>query len=181
MCLLFGAETMAADLAKEGTFTETFYGFGTFKGFPVGNTRNLSRFEQDGMHVGNGLMDHMTAHCFGTNDRMDDMRETSCNCVHTDPDGDQIVTDNRSNGKFPKDAKDLEGIAVMTTGTGKYAGISGSEKYTCHGSVFKAPTEETFFSSCTARAATNSRELLFVSLCKSPAAHTLSLCARKRG
>ena len=80
---------------------------------------------------------------------MDDMRELRAHCVHTDPAGDQIVTDNGSNGKYPKDAKSVDGTATITTGTERYTGISGVYKYVCHGSDFKAPTEGTFFVHCT--------------------------------
>jgi hypothetical protein len=144
--LLPGAEVKAADLSKEGTYTDSFYGFGSFKGYAIGKNRSLSGFEEDGLHLGNGLFDHMTSHCFGTNDRVDDMREVRANCIHTDLDGDQIVTDNRSD-KYPRDAKTTNGVGVMTTGTGKYTGITGTIKYTCR-SDFKAPTDGTFFVTC---------------------------------
>jgi len=72
MCIMFtlGATVYfpaaAADLPKEGTFTNAGYGFGTFKGFSVGKTRYANAFEMDGVIVGEGLGNHMTFHCFGT-------------------------------------------------------------------------------------------------------------------
>jgi hypothetical protein len=93
-------------------------------------------------------MDHMTAHCFGVTDRNDDMREYRANCVYTDLSGDQIVADVAS-GKYPKDAKTTSNTITLTTGTGKYVGISGVSKNVCSGSDYKAPTEGTFFSHCT--------------------------------
>jgi hypothetical protein len=99
IALFFGVEVTAAELPKEGSFTNTSYAFGTWKGTAVGKTRFLGTFEEDGMIVGTGLIDHLTEHCFGMSDRMDDKREYRAHCVLTDTDGDQIVSDNSSNGK----------------------------------------------------------------------------------
>ena len=148
VALLLASGAIAADPPKEGTFSDTAYGFGTYKGTAIGKTRYLSTFEENGQIVGTGLTDHMTAHCFGVNDRKDDTREGWSWCVYTDVDGDQIVTD-ATTGKYPRDAKSNEGTATLTSGTGKYAGISGVITYVCGGaSGFKAPTEGTFFISC---------------------------------
>jgi hypothetical protein len=48
------AGASAADLPKEGTFTNTLYGYGTFKGSSVGKTRYVNSFEMDGVSVGEG-------------------------------------------------------------------------------------------------------------------------------
>ena len=81
----------AADLPKEGTFTDVAYGYGTFKGFSVGKTRFVSAFEADGVVVGDGLRNHMTWHCIGTGERLNQMRRSSGRCSSTDIDGDQIA------------------------------------------------------------------------------------------
>jgi hypothetical protein len=41
MTLALGAAALAADLPKEGTFSGTFYGVGTYKASPVGKERLL--------------------------------------------------------------------------------------------------------------------------------------------
>jgi hypothetical protein len=83
----------AADLPKDGTFTDTFYGYGTFKGYSVGKTRYVNAFEEDGVAVGEDLRNHMTAHCFGMSERLNQMRGSSSRCILTDIDGDQIAVD----------------------------------------------------------------------------------------
>ena len=78
--------------ANSGTFTDTYYGFGTFRGYSVGKTRNIGAFEADGIFVGEGLRNHMTAQCIGMAERLDDQRRSSGRCVLTDP-GDQIAVE----------------------------------------------------------------------------------------
>jgi hypothetical protein len=87
------AGASAADLPKEGTFTNTLYGYGTFKGSSVGKTRYVNSFEMDGVSVGEGLLNHMTAHCIGLGERLNQMRRSSGRCTLTDIDGDQIAVD----------------------------------------------------------------------------------------
>jgi hypothetical protein len=70
-------------------------------------------------------------------------------CVGTDPAGDQLVGDDASDGKYPEDAKSPRGMLTFTTGTGKYAGISGSQKYICHFPDFRAATAGTMLQYCT--------------------------------
>lgn len=69
--------------------------------------------------------------------------------VGTDPNGDQLVIDFASDGKFPTEAKSFSGKFTITTGTGKYIGISGSGTFTCHSPDFRTAAEGTFARSCT--------------------------------
>jgi hypothetical protein len=124
--MLLGSVAMAADLPKEGTFSFTYYGAGTFKATPVGKERLLFAWDENALSLGNGLFDHMTWHCWGIADTANRMNQYQGYCVATDPAGDQIVADVASDGKFPADAKSFKGTGKLTTGTGKYAGVNGS-------------------------------------------------------
>jgi hypothetical protein len=137
----------AADLAKEGTFTDVVYGFGTLKGFSVGKNRYANAFEADGVVVGDGLRNHMTWHCIGMGERLNQMRRSSGRCSLMDIDGDQIAVD-VSIDWYPSNAKDFSGDARFTAGTGRYEGITGGFKETCHTGVFKAAADNAFFVYC---------------------------------
>ena len=65
-------------------------------------------------------------------------------CVWMDPAGDQIVANIASDGKFAADAKSFNGTATFTTGTGKYAGISGSWTFVGHGPEFRTAADGTY-------------------------------------
>jgi hypothetical protein len=65
-------------------------------------------------------------------------------CVVTDPAGDQIVADISSDGTYPADAKIITGKGTFTSGTGKYAGISGNLTNVLHDPEFRTATEGTF-------------------------------------
>jgi hypothetical protein len=90
----------------------------------------------------------MTWHCFGLIDILSGMEQFHGYCVGFDPDGDQLVWDIASGGKFPADAKQIKGNVTITTGTGKYAGISGGGTFTCHGPEFRTAAEGTYASYC---------------------------------
>jgi hypothetical protein len=137
----------AADLPKQGTFTDTFYGFETVKGTAVGKGWFGATLELDAIVIGDGLRTHMTAHCYGMGERVGDMRSSSDRCIFNDPDGDKIVVDT-SAGPFPRDAKDVQGHGTFITGTGKYDGITGEMKFTCHGGVFRPAADNTFVVYC---------------------------------
>jgi hypothetical protein len=61
--MFLGSAAMAADLPKEGTFSFTYFGAGSFKATPVGKERVLLAWDENALSVGNGLFDHMTWHC----------------------------------------------------------------------------------------------------------------------
>jgi hypothetical protein len=65
-----------------------------------------------------------------------------------DPNGDRLVNDIASDGKFPADAKSSSGKATITTGTEKYAGISDGRTFTCHLPEFRTAVEGTFANYC---------------------------------
>jgi hypothetical protein len=152
--VLYGPAT-AAELPKEGTFTATYTGFGTYKGTAVGKERIISTWDENALSVGSGFLDRATWHCFGLNDTTALATTQRAGpapgvtvghgyCVVTDPDGDQIAVDLVID-KHAMDAKSWNGTGTFTTGTGKYTGISGSYTYVVHVGEFRPTTEGTYF------------------------------------
>jgi hypothetical protein len=136
----------AADLPKEGTDTGTYSAIGTSKATSLGEGRWFGSSEEDGLQVGGGLLDHMTAHCWGVNEGMKTIGTFRGYCVATDPTGDQIAIEYVSDGKVDF-SKPFTAINTITAGTGKYAGISAKWTDDCHTSEFKAP-EGRYFEYC---------------------------------
>src|SRR4051812_46305628 len=60
---LLGGPARAADLPKEGTITATYSSAGTSKATPLGEERWFASYEEYGLTVGSGLLDHTTWHC----------------------------------------------------------------------------------------------------------------------
>jgi hypothetical protein len=152
LVLMFGAAcctgATAADFPKQGSFTDTFYGWGTFKGNSVGKTRYAAAIEEDGIFVGEGFRNHMTAHCIAIAERLNDKRRANGRCTLTDIDGDQIAVDVMTDW-YPNGAKDFSGDATFTAGTGKYEGITGGFKESCHNGVFRTAADNAFVGYCT--------------------------------
>ena len=142
--MAFGVAAMAADLPKEGTYSGTYAGFGTAKVTAIGKERLLVAFDENALSTANGFTDHMTWHCFGLQDVANGMAEAHAYCVGIDPDGDQVVGNAASDGKFVADAKKFSGKVTWTTGTGKYTGISGGHTFVFSGSEFRAAAEGTY-------------------------------------
>jgi hypothetical protein len=59
-----------------------------------------------------------------------------------DPTGDQIAADIASDGTVPADTKSFLAKGTFTTGTGKYAGISGSLTNVLHKLEFRTAVED---------------------------------------
>ncbi len=137
--MAFGAAAMAADLPKEGTFSGTGAAAGTYKAYPVGKDRYVGTAEENGLLVGNGFLDHMTGHCFGTFSGASGIEQYQGYCVFTDPDGDQIVADGAV--KHASNAKSFDASSTFTSGTGKYTGITGGTTEVLHGPEFKTPAD----------------------------------------
>ena len=82
----------------------------------------------------------MTFHCFGTGERLNQMRRGNGRCIMTDIDGDQIALDGGTDW-YPNGAKDYPANATFTAGTGKYEGITGGiKKSATMGSSRRPPT-----------------------------------------
>jgi hypothetical protein len=135
------AAAMAADLPKEGTFGGTYAGVVTSKIYPAGKDRVLLAFDDNGLTLGNGFLDHMTWHCIGTTSIMVGMIRFSGFCLATDPAGDQIVADVVSDGTFPVTERNRPAKGVFTSGTGKFAGITGTLTNLLHTPDFRTAVE----------------------------------------
>jgi hypothetical protein len=135
--MFFGVAAMAADLPKEGTYSGTYSSYGTIKATAVGKERVVMTFDEHGLSLGKGIIDRIIWHCFGLIDVVSGIGQNQGHCVGTDPDGDQIVVDYASD-KFAPDAKTTPVTVKLTTGTGKYAGISGGHTFIAHNDVFQS-------------------------------------------
>ena len=139
--MILGSAAMAADLPKEGRYSYTYSGAGTYKATAVGKERLLFAWDENGLSVGSGLFDHMTFHCWGTGDATNGVGHFQGYCVGTDPAGDHVAVDIATD--HPLDAKSFDVINKLTTGTGKYAGISGGGTFVNHGPQFRTAAEGT--------------------------------------
>jgi|ERR1700733_4634865 hypothetical protein len=144
-----GVAAVAADLPKEGTYNADYTAFGAFKPTAIGKERVLATFDENGLWLSKGFADRVTWHCFGLIDIPNGIEQFRGYCVGTDPNGDQLVTDISSDGRFPADAKSFSAKVTLATGTGKYAGISGGGSATCHGPEFRTAVEGTYATYCT--------------------------------
>src|SRR5215469_17896126 len=139
---------MAKDLPKEGTYSATWFGFGTFKSTAVGKEAVLFAWDENATTVGNGLLDHMTWHCWGLYNILSAIAQTTGGyCVVTDRNGDQLAT-TIAGDKYPQDGKSFTVSHTLITGTGKYAGISGKFKAECHHPDFRPGAEGTYLAYC---------------------------------
>jgi hypothetical protein len=145
----FGAAAMAGDLPREGTYNANYTAFGTATPTAIGKERVLVTFDENGLWLSKGFAENVTWHCFGLVDILKGMEQFHGYCVGTDPNGDQLVNDIASDGKFPAGAKSYSGKVALATGTGKYAGISGSGTFTCHGPEFRTAVQGTYVNYCT--------------------------------
>jgi hypothetical protein len=88
----------------------------------VGTTQNMK---------GEKMLDKMSARCAALNVSSGDKKYIDGACVLTDSDGDQIFStfDTRDLDKSQPDMNC--GTHIITGGTGKYKGITGSEPFAC--------------------------------------------------
>jgi hypothetical protein len=83
----------------------------------------------------------MTWHCIGTTSIMVGMIGFSGFCLATDPAGDQIVADVVSDGTFPVTERNRPAKGVFTSGTGKFASITGTFTNLLHTPDFRTAVE----------------------------------------
>jgi hypothetical protein len=105
-------------------------------------------WDENGLSVGNGLLDHMTWHCWGLFNILSGVAQTTSGyCVATDPNGDHLAS-TVAGDKYPKDGKSFTVSLTLITGTGKYAGISGKFRAECHHPTFRPAAEGTYLAYC---------------------------------
>jgi len=131
VAMLFVVAAIAGELAKEGSYTVTYFKDGTFKNNPVGNNLHLDVWDEVGPSIGIGLLDHMTWHCFGVKQVLNGISETPHGyCLATDPAGDQIAFVVASE-RHASNASTHRGLGTSIIGTGKYAGVSADYTFAC--------------------------------------------------
>jgi hypothetical protein len=150
VALMFNTAAIAGDLPKEGTYSATYSTYGTVKAAAqVGKEVLLVGWDESGLSVGKGILDHVTWHCWGLFNIINGTAQTTGGyCVVTDPSGDQFAVNLAGDKWRPKDTKSFTGLATLITGTGKYAGINGNYKYECHGPDFHTAAEGTYVQYC---------------------------------
>jgi len=130
--MFFGTVAMAADLPKEGTFSCTYYGFGTSKATKVGEERLLVVFDENGLTLSNGFLDHMSWHCWGWTDFRSGIGQSQGIRVGTDRAGNQLVVDFAPGEKHATNQTSWNNPGTFTTGTGQFAGVSGGFSNVIH-------------------------------------------------
>ena len=143
--LVLGLAPPAAAQMNEGTVSGTFAAFGTVKTTATGKERLLLAFDENGLSVTNGFLDHTTWHCSGLADFRNGVGQVRGFCAGNDPVGDHVVFDWESE-KHPPDQKVVSGTFSWTGGTGKYAGIRGGGTYVDYSGEFRLLSEETVVS-----------------------------------
>ncbi len=88
----------------------------------VGTTQNMK---------GEKTFDKMSAHCTALSVAAGDKKYIDGACVLADSDGDKIFSTFDTRDHDASQAKMDCGTHIITGGTGKYAGISGSEPFSC--------------------------------------------------
>ena len=141
--MLSGAAAMAADLPKEGSYKGSYAGVGTLKSSQVGKDRMFEVFDETGLEVTDGFLDHTTWHCWGTGDFTNGMGNEQGVCVGTDTDGDKVITSFVSEKHTP-DQKNWGQKQTCTGGTGKYVGATCSETDVMHLNEFPPASEGTY-------------------------------------
>ena len=141
--LALGIATPTLAQMKEGTYSGTYSSYGTSKATVIGKERLLLNFDENGLTITNGFLDHMTWHCYGLADFMNGTGQAHGTCVGTDPAGDQLVLDFGPDEKHAPDQKTWNGPARFTSGTGKFAGVSGVHTYVIH-NEFRPGAEGTY-------------------------------------
>ena len=134
--LTLGTAAIAADLPKEGTFKGTLSSYGTYRTTKVGDL-TLSVFDENGPQLTDGFADHMSLHCWGIGEVANGTLANQGYCVGTDPSGDTLAL--KVSGKKSSQDKAITGTATFTSGTGKFAGVSGTSQYVVHAPEFRAP------------------------------------------
>lgn len=135
---------VVAAQGKEGKWSGTYSAFGTSKAIEIGKDKLLTVFDENGLSVSDGMFDHMTWHCWGLADFTNGMGQGHGYCVGTDTAGDQVAL-NFESEKHSLTDKSVKGSFTLTTGTGKYAGITGSATYVNDGNMFRPAEKGTYF------------------------------------
>ena len=139
----FGIAGIAADLPKEGSYKGFYAAVGTIKTNSVGKDRSFESFDETGLEVTGGFLDHTTWRCWGIGDFENGMGGEHGQCIGTDPDGDKIIQSFVSEKHAP-DQKSWVQTLTCTGGTGKFVGVTCNEKDTIRSNEFPPAPEGTY-------------------------------------
>jgi len=139
ICIFTSAEPQQA---KEGTFKGAYYGYGTTKATQVGDDIFMAG-DKDGLQLTDGFQDHRTLHCQELAEVANGSEEVHGRWVGVDLAGDKFALDFKTE-KHPPDQKTFKGTSTMTTGTGKYHGITAGSEFVVHANEFRPFAEGTF-------------------------------------
>ena len=140
VALILVLEGPASAQINEGTLSGTLAAFGTVTTTAAGKERLVLAFDENGLSVTNGPLDHMTWHCSGLAEFIDGLGQARGFCAGSDPVGDQVVFNWESEEHTP-DQKVVRGTFAWTGGTGKYAGIHGAGTYLDYAGEFRPQAE----------------------------------------
>ncbi len=147
VALLLGSVSPAWPQAKQGTYSGSYSAFGTYKATPIGKERLLVTWDENSMTLTNGLLDHMTWHCWATQDFVSGSGHAEGRRLGIDVAGDEIVANLGivQHTPRPEDAPRIADTRCRHTfGTGKYAGISGSGALEFAADEFRTVTDGTY-------------------------------------
>jgi hypothetical protein len=82
-------------------------------------------------------------HCWGTGEGINGVTTSRGYCVGIDPVGDQLAL-TFADEKHTANDTSWKGSATCISGTGKFAGISGTTSYVNHAREFRPLTEGTY-------------------------------------
>ncbi len=126
-------------IARSGSSTMVSAGSATVKALPLGKDRLQLTWEYLGVNTddsGKGINHNTSVRCLGSAHFVNELYQEYTNaCVFTRTDGDQIFTTEKfteSTGPMSKGGA-LKGTSVITGGTGKLAGITGSSEWVRYG------------------------------------------------
>ena len=125
--VLFASSAIAGELPKEGKYSGDYYSSGSFVVAAMNKeaTAGVRNFDEVGVTVGSGILDHMTWRCMGEQGGFAEKVRATGMCVATDLGGDQIVGDFVAS-PVPLSDKERRGKFEFVGGTGKYVGITGA-------------------------------------------------------
>lgn len=130
LSLTMAATSAFSEMAKEGSYSGKNYSTGTSKAIPMGEERLHLAIEGSGIYVSDdedGFLNNASIHFLGTLHAVKGVFEESGFMVFNVPDGDKVYATWKGTGNLGKDAK---GTLTYVGGTGKYAGLTGSDEYT---------------------------------------------------
>ena len=143
--MLIAAQAVAGEqLAKEGKFSGTYHAVGTLKTTDMGKDASVHSLDEMAYSVGEGILDHVAWHCYGSFGIFAGNARWGGLCVGNDLSGERMMVNFESDGTPGMDAKTWQAHAHFIGGTGKYTGITGGWSYSFHPFDFKPASDNNY-------------------------------------